>query len=677
MKKLTWIALILGISAIALLVSVAASAAPSPALVKKTSELLNYVVQDRPDDRPLVGVQTIGNSGDLVVGTDEAVYFYSDHHYIKTLHHMVWEMFKAGDYIYAVINPYHRKSMYANRVVYRTKDGRNWQRISGKGGTRATLFAVDTKHDVLYGATQTGNYHSTLYKKELQTGVATALGDKRLHRIDGIGWFQGALYVVCDSGKLYMSQDQGKSFVNITHKLDGNLKGRIRILANEHYLLISVAAHYLHQFDGKKWREIAVSATKHDNLSMVMIRSLDGHRLIFAKGLRHHFIMDLRTRKKQQVFLPEVYHYRNFVPLGEDLYVTAHLPEDSVLSDVSGTKQAHEQQEKASQLLKVRLTPEPICNQLFGAQTLVRAHLPVRGIVIDSGQVIVNTGKELLDINTYQPVNNNRFHIANRFKKGAVKGIWYIRMIPETSGSPKDHHYLRWSSDRGKRWTRIANTSQEGVHAVIDDSLCVAYSLGFNNIWRTSIKPQEDYNSAQEVFEGSLESLVVDKTSRVWVQGSEGVFVSKSAGGWWKCPQPFRNNDKIAIRGFALLDKHMAVTYRDQLYLSENNTVNWKPFPIIDPCRKQQVAVRIIGNNKSHIILKDRLCGQLWIVDVLTGAVQHCRIPKTNGVAYKAHLSGNTLLVETTGTPIQSAHTQWKGATASRLFVFNLKKQKS
>ncbi len=675
MRRELWIILLLGSGIIIMLGELmAASTAPSPALVKETPKSSNYVVMDRPDDRPVIGIVPIRQSGDLVVGTDEAVYLYTDHHYIKTLPHMLWEqMFKAGEFVYAVVNPYHRKAMHANRVLYRTKNGKDWERISGKAGTRSTLFAVDANNDVIYGANKTGDYHSSLYKHDMRTGAITPLGDDRLRRIKAIGWFKGSLYVVCNRKKLYVSHDQGKTFTDITSKLDGNVHGRVRIITNDNYLLISAQAHYLHQFDGKQWKEIAVSAVKHDNLSMYMIRYLEGHRLVFSIGLRRYFIMDLRTSKRQEIYLLKVYRYPTFTLLGNDLIVTAHLPKDGIISNISGTKQAHEQQEKAAQLLKVRLSPEPLCKQLLGTQKLIRNHPAVRGIVIDSGQVIVNTGKELLDIHTYKPVNNNRFDIANRFKKGAVKGNWFIRMIPETSGDAKEHHYLRTSTDRGRSWQITGNTFQEGFNSVIDDSLRVVYTLGFNNIWRSSIKLNDAYSAEQEVFEGTLESLVVDKTSRVWLQGSEGLFVSKSSGGWWNCPTPFRNNDKIAVRGFALLNKHMAVTYRDQLYVSQNSTVDWKPYPIIDPCSKQEVTVRIMGNNKSHIILKDRTYGHLWILNVATGSVQHCRIPKTNGVAYKAHLSENTLLVETTGTPLQSANGTWKGAVAPRLLMFHLK----
>ncbi|PKV50822.1 hypothetical protein ATE84_2889 [Aquimarina sp. MAR_2010_214] len=670
-----WMVLLLGGSTITLQGDAKAeNTAPSPALPVSSP----YITMDRPDNRPVIGVLPLNQSNDLIVGTDEAIYLYSDHHYIKTLPYMLWEpMFQAGDYIYASVNHYNRKAMRANRVLYRTRNGKDWQRIT-KGHKTPDLFAVDIKNDMLYGASRDAGYHSTLSVLNMRTGQIALLGDKRLRRIEAIGWFQGGLYVQCDRDKLYVSHDGGNTFTDITKDLGGGTEGYGTILVNEHYLVLSIAGHYLYVFDGKKWKEMAAHKMKHGAISFYRIQALKHHQLVVTQ-LSRNLILDLRTGKERDIHLPKVYKYSAFTLVGDHLMVSAQLPKDNMLTIALGSKAAHTQQAKAAQLLNISLEPENICQRLLGTHhyTMLPSYRGRgSGIIIDSSRIYINGANKILDVETKEQINQASFHRVRALKRGAVHGDWFMGIAEPASSKTKGGHpffHLHRSKDKGKTWDLVTQKRQVPYHVVIDDSLQLAYYLSALTIERIDLRPSYESTRHFEMVKGTPKSLIIDKTSRLWMQSSEGIFVSKATGGWWQCPLPFRDNPSVTIRDFALLDQHMAVTYKNQLYVSPNHKVDWKATSIIDPCTHTSLPVRIVGSSDTHIILEDRIYGHLWVININTQSLQKCHFPKTFGAVRKAHYANGKLLVETTGTPIQSTAGRFKNNISPALLQYQLK----
>lgn len=676
MRCVIWMVLVLGTSAILMPEEVkAATTAPFPACQQETT-LSDYVVMDRPDDRPVMGTMSVNDTSDMVIGTDEGVYLYANHHYVKTLPHMLWEpLFRGGNYIYAVVNPFNRKAAKGRRLLYRTTNGKDWQLIGDKRFSTAKLFAIDVKNDRLYYASPNYSLRAALSVRDIRTGTVSQIGDKRLRDIEAIGYFKGSLYVKCHRDKLYVSHDQGKSFTDITKHLGGGTSGGAFMLANEHYLVVSIGNYYVYVFDGKAWKEIGAASTKRGIFSISRIHTLKDHQLVMTQ-FSHHMVVDLRNGQEQEILLPKVYDYSAFSVVNDDVVMSAQLPKDGIARVVSGN--GHEQQDKVSQLLKVRLTAHSSVCQVMASHTSSKAYPFAKGhgLLIDSGKVYMNDATRILDVETSQQMNLSPFYRLRYLKPGQVKGDWFVDVAQSSSRKIRGHiifSQTHRSQDKGKTWQLVTDKRQMPTNAIIDDSLNLAYYFTAKTIERIDLKAGNETMRHFELTKGTPESLVIDKTSRVWMQSSQGIFVSKSTGGWWQCPLPFRLNPKIAIRGFALLQSHIAVTYRDAVYLSRNDTIAWKSIPIIDPCTKEALPVRIVGNSKEHVVLVDRIYGHLWVLNISNDEVKYIPFSKRYGTVRKAHYTNGKLMVETTGTPIQSTPGRFKHRTSPQLVQFHLK----
>lgn len=614
-----------------------------------------FVVMDKPlDNRPVMGLVSLDEKY-LITATDENVYVSHPEigSYNLNLPHSLWENeqpFIAGNYVYCAVNRFHRNANQGLKQLFRAhKDSLqegplNWKRITPEFSQAPDLIAIDVDRKILYGAQRFVNAGSSLTARQIDNYTITHIGNKELKNISAIAVFQGVLFVAANN-QLFASYDLGESFKDITSSLPDKTIGLAQMLVNEHYLVLNIAKHYTYIYDGKVWKEITAKTVKHGHLSFYEIKSLKDHKLVISQlGVGKIQVVHLKNGEWQPIRLPKFYRYNAFSLQGQHLYVSATLPKDPAILSLMGKKIPDPRIERNQFLFRVPLKSIPVMHALWGnrrPEVIAESkHLLGHGTVIDSANIYRNNGKRIINVikgDTMSGFLKRPFAL----KKGKIKGDWFV------------YHkgVLHRSNDKGKQWNAIDNGIILPHHAIIDDSLNIAYSHNGYVLSRFNLITGEvDYNEADE-FKGKMENIHLDKTGRLFVQTNKGVYISHDRG-FWGCPFPKRKNKNTPIKGFAFVGNNMAITFKNKIYISRTDVIEWEEIPLCQPDNDNlHLQVRIIGFDQTHLILQEQHYGHIIVLNPETRSLQRFILPKENGIIQQANIAGNRLIIETTGIP--------------------------
>lgn len=649
---------------------------PSP-YPNQNDPIAPYIVLDKPsDNRPIKGILSL-DAERVLVGTDEGVYLSNPANgsYELSLPHSLWEdeqPFIAGDYIYCSVNRYHRLAYRGLKQLFRAhKDSLNWnslnwKRITPEFSPAPDLIAIDPDRGILYGANRRGYYQSTLYSRSVKNHSITKLGDKaHLVNISAIAVFKGSLFVVANH-HLYVSHDQGQHFENITSSLANGCRGASYFLTNDQFLVLNVAQHFTYVFDGKDWREITAKTVKYGTKSHYQIKALNGDKLVMSQmGIGKHQMVDLLSGEWQPIRLPKLYQYGAFELQGKDLYVSAALRKGWASFAPDSQKSLSDFEQKNHNLLRVRLNHIPISHVIWGNDMPeVIAESPslyTHGKVINNATVYRNDGKYIINAYTQEAISKP-LHKPTAFMQGKVKGHWFITHKGR----------LHRSDDKGKHWSMVDINLHVPHNILIDDSLNVAYKHNGRVLSRFNLNTGEvDYNNYDD-FKGTIETIHLDKTGRLFVQTSTGVYISYKRG-FWGCPTPFRKNNQVPVKGFALLKDHMFVTYNNRLYYSRTDILDWEEYQLCSPSNDDlHLPINIIGSDDKLIVLQELQYGHIIVLDPASGDKQRFHFPRENGAIRTAHIAKNTLIVETTGVPFSPAKEHLKHSKSAQLLGYNI-----
>ncbi len=619
--------------------------------------------------RPVTGLLSI-NDTQLLVATDEGIFIREESGKTTlTLPHSLWQdekPFIKDDVIYISINKYHRRANKGLKQIYKAhKDSLNWKRITPQFKQAPDLFAIDHEKSTFYGAYKHEAYHSSLYKRSLDNFQITPLGDESFKQIEAVAYFKGALYVATNR-RLMVSNDDGASFTDITSKLSGGCRGIVSVLSNEHYLILNVAYHLTYIFDGKEWVEITERFEKKGTISYYIIKSLQGDRLVLSQmGVAKNRIFHLKTKEWQDIALPKLYHYQAYELHGDDLYISGALPKDPAIDWMLGKNQPDPSVERNRIFLRTRVSEIPYQHLLWGTDTETviteNKHLPSKGFVIDSNRVYLNQDNYILQAGSGQNLSG-KLEDAYGFTRGKVKGHWFIT----TNGR------LHRSEDKGKTWKLVDINLHIPPNCQIDDSLSVAYTHNGQVLSRYNLNTGDvDYNNYDD-FKGIIKHIHLDKTGRLYVQTTKGVYISIPKG-FWGCPTPFREDKEIPLEDFALLEDRMLVSYNNRLYQSRTDILDWEALPLCDPSDDDtHLPVRIIGGGGKLVILQELQYGHLILFNPETREIQRFSFGNDHGVVASAHILGNRLLIETSGIPFHPVSKTLRFEAHARLISYTI-----
>lgn len=659
--------------------STEANASPSPVMIQEKT-VSHYLLMDPPTDREITHSIIIDDQL-LLIGTSEGLFLRdTQKRWKKVLPYAIHEyLFESDGVYFAQIDKSARSSAQSQLFWYRSDDGVTWTEFLKC--TLHQIIAYDSKRAVVFKATKFLHYQQKNLTSQDSLGALTEYDTPLLRDMLAMQSqsSSGHLLVATNHGMRLIDTLGTVTDINPRLGLKNQSNYRFRLFVNEKIMAVEANGHriFISADGGTHWDEITQKApllTPRRKFQYNQIHTLDEHRLVISQNKKRYFVIDLLSGEFTECILPRYYDYQAVALMGDELIAPSKPPKDHNAVVRMGDRT---DRNIPTPLIRMRLDQDDYCDKTHNPHkpiTLISNMRNYTGFVVSNDSVYLhnNDGVHLLPSHTKV---TDRIITGKSFASGKKK-TWYIgsASIEKASAEGYDHFSLIRSINKGKDWEEVTTQITIPKGAIYDDSLQVAYSHTSTAVLRYDLQNGDfDQSLSYDVeFKGSIQKLHVDDVSRLWIQTNKQLYVSIEEG-VSTIPLPFKDDPNLDLKSFAKLKDHIVVNYKDQLYLSKTDTLDWKPYRF-NPCDSAKtLPIRIVGHSETLIAVQELRYGHIWIINPLTDTYQRLFFSPENGqIKRRVAFTSNAVLVETTGipfTPLKDGHRFTKPAP---LLMYNL-----
>jgi hypothetical protein len=613
-----------------------------------------WMPEPLPTNRPIT--QIISYKGILVLGTDHGVHVRTETGWKKTFHHQVWKrLWIQNDRLYLIGNRYTAGYSRALLQLYSSHDAMTWKLIKDDvheqivvdeaGGTVSTHF-------------QTGYDPYPVWRID-SLEHKTRFEDDRFKSIESIFVHErtGRFYVATNRHILRKKEGQ-PTFEDVNHLF--SLTGKSNRVSWHSYgltVFASINSHHLWQSldGGESWKRIDLY---DDMLSKGLfgIHSIWGvnDTYLILRINTHYMLYNYHNGSFRPFRLPEGYRFNAIATHNNTLFVSCAYRREKGFATLNRVANKEDKPE-LSLLLKIPLDDTGCDNLMRMPETLWTGLEATQGVILARDSVWITDGYRLRELRSNVTVkgvysNKRLMHL----KKGSLGHFHFRRHLSKNEGGGITTDL--WRSRRGAvGFGRIPLTEAIPTRAIYDDSLNLGYGTSSYAVWRWHLGNGKTHRTrpSDVPFEGKIRHIRIDRTSQLFVLTEKGLYRSID-GGFETIPLPFLPPD----HGWHLLDVEVTqnriyLVCNDRLYTTRKDQVVWKEIMVPFCSTESRIPVRLLAAEDDVLALQNRENGQLLIMQPETGRILPLAMSYNNGMIRKAHVNHDTLLIETTGLPMQ------------------------